>query len=215
MDIERINENTLKLAISYNDIEERGFTKDEIWYNRDKGEELFWVMMDELNDDQFEINGPLWIQVVAKEVGLELTVTVVSNPGDFFNEAPFDASNKDGQFGNLFDHESIADMKAEFAEEEAVLLEEIVFELAQFDDMIPLAASISESFDAINELYVMDDQYYLYIDLRSLSDIDQQQDYLSPIREFSTPSKKTIHLLQEYGKVIMEVDSFKLTREFF
>ncbi|HEY9582407.1 MAG TPA: adaptor protein MecA, partial [Savagea sp.] len=31
MDIERINENTLKLFISYTDIEERGFTKDEIW----------------------------------------------------------------------------------------------------------------------------------------------------------------------------------------
>lgn len=214
MDIERINENTLKLAISYNDIEERGFTKDEIWYNRDKGEELFWVMMDELNDDQFEINGPLWIQVVAKEVGLELTVTIVSNPSDFFNETPFDATNKDSQFGNLFGHDSLNDVKTEFMEE-MILLEDIVFELDQFDDMIPLAASISENFDAINELYVMDGQYYLYIDLRSISDIDQQQDFLSPIREYSTPSNKTIHLLQEYGKLVMEVDSFRLTREFF
>lgn len=63
MDIERINENTLKLFISYHDIEERGFTKDEVWYNREKSEELFWSMMDEINDEEyFEVEGPLWIK---------------------------------------------------------------------------------------------------------------------------------------------------------
>ena len=34
MEIERINENTVKFYISYLDIEERGFDRDEIWYNK-------------------------------------------------------------------------------------------------------------------------------------------------------------------------------------
>lgn len=51
MEIERINEYTLKLYISYGDIEERGFDREEIWYNRERSEELFWEMMDEIHQE--------------------------------------------------------------------------------------------------------------------------------------------------------------------
>ena len=76
MEIERINENTVKFFLSYLDIEERGFTREEVWYNREKSEELFWEMMDEINEEaEFEVEGPLWIQVHAKKQGIEVTVT--------------------------------------------------------------------------------------------------------------------------------------------
>ncbi len=41
MEIERINDSTIKFYITYRDIEDRGFDRDEIWYNRERGEELF------------------------------------------------------------------------------------------------------------------------------------------------------------------------------
>lgn len=76
MDIERVNENTLKLFITYNDIEDRGYSREEIWYNRAKGEQLFWDMIDEVNtDDYFDVEGPIWIHINASEVGLEIIVT--------------------------------------------------------------------------------------------------------------------------------------------
>lgn len=40
MEIERINEHTVKFYISYGDIEDRGFDREEIWYNRERSEEL-------------------------------------------------------------------------------------------------------------------------------------------------------------------------------
>ena len=83
MEIERINENTVKFFLSYMDIEERGFTREEVWYNREKSEELFWDMMDEINDEaEFEAEGPLWIQVHAKKNGIEVTVTRANRPMD-------------------------------------------------------------------------------------------------------------------------------------
>ena len=91
MEIERINENTVKFFLSYMDIEERGFTREEVWYNRDKSEELFWEMMDEINDEaEFEVEGPLWIQVHAMNNGIEVTVTraQVSEDGEPI-ESPF------------------------------------------------------------------------------------------------------------------------------
>ena len=36
MEIESINENTVKFYISYIDIEERGFDREDIWYNRER-----------------------------------------------------------------------------------------------------------------------------------------------------------------------------------
>ena len=77
MEIERINENTIKFYISYMDIEDRGFDREEIWYNREKSEQLFWQVMDEVNynEEDFHMDGPLWIQVQALEKGLEIVVT--------------------------------------------------------------------------------------------------------------------------------------------
>src|SRR5690625_6568829 len=76
MEIERINENTIKFYISYLDIEDRGFNREEIWYNRERSEQLFWQVMDEAGSEEaFDIEGPLWIQVQAMEKGLEITVT--------------------------------------------------------------------------------------------------------------------------------------------
>ena len=87
MEIERINENTVKFYISYGDIEERGFDREEIWYNRERSEELFWEMMDEVHqEEEFIVEGPLWIQVQALDKGLEVLVTKaqVSKDGQKF-----------------------------------------------------------------------------------------------------------------------------------
>jgi len=86
LEIERINENTVKFYISYVDIESRGFEREEIWYNRERSEQLFWQMMDEVNyKEDFPVEGPLWIQVQALEKGLEIIVTKaqISNEHSF------------------------------------------------------------------------------------------------------------------------------------
>lgn len=76
MEIERINEHTVKFYMSYGDIEDRGFDREEIWYNRERSEELFWEVMDEVHEEEeFAVEGPLWIQVQALDKGLEIIVT--------------------------------------------------------------------------------------------------------------------------------------------
>lgn len=43
MEIERVNDSTIRFFITYKDIEARGFEREEIWYNRERGEELFMI----------------------------------------------------------------------------------------------------------------------------------------------------------------------------
>ena len=45
-----------------------------LWSNRKRGEGFFWSMMDEINEEEdFVVEGPLWIQVHAFEKGVEVT----------------------------------------------------------------------------------------------------------------------------------------------
>ncbi len=102
MEIERINENTVKFFLSYMDIEERGFTREEVWYNREKSEELFWDMMDEINDEaEFEVEGPLWIQVHAKKNGIEVTVTRANTADGQISESPFGSDDQHDVFHEI------------------------------------------------------------------------------------------------------------------
>src|SRR5699024_12677549 len=75
MEIERINENTVKFYISYLDIENHGFEKEEIWYNSERSEQLFWNMMDEVNfKEDLSVEGRLWIEV--QEIVKGITIVV-------------------------------------------------------------------------------------------------------------------------------------------
>ena len=48
MRIERVDDTTVKLFITYGDIEARGFSREDLWTNRKRGEEFFWSMMVQL-----------------------------------------------------------------------------------------------------------------------------------------------------------------------
>lgn len=217
MDMERINENTLKLFISYLDIEERGFTKDEIWYNREKGEELFWVMMEEINDGiDFEMDGPLWIQVVAKEQGLELTVTTAKLNSDGLLDLPSNLEDKRKFFENAF---SGVDLKPdEFEEifgESDESFDGYTFVLNEFDDIIDIAYRMPAEVDFDNSLYEMDGKFYLHVEFDEDYLMEDLENYLSVISEFADEADTTIHLLEEYGKPIMEEHCFETVRKYF
>ncbi|MDR4210923.1 adaptor protein MecA, partial [Bacillus thuringiensis] len=80
MRIERVDDTTVKLFITYSDIEARGFSREDLWSNRKRGEEFFWSMMDEINEEEeFVVEGPLWIQVHAFEKGVEVTISKSKN----------------------------------------------------------------------------------------------------------------------------------------
>ncbi|HWI47559.1 MAG TPA: adaptor protein MecA [Rummeliibacillus sp.] len=217
MDMERINENTLKLFISYLDIEERGFTKDEIWYNRDKGEELFWVMMEEITDDiDFEMDGPLWIQVVAKETGLELTVTSAKFTSDGLLDLPSSLEEKRKFFENAFNG---MDIKSHEFDEIFIDSDEYIdgytFVLNEFDDIIDIAYRMPEEANFENSLYEMDGKYYLHVEFDEEYSMEELENYLSVISEGAEEADTTIHLLEEYGNAIMADHCFETVREFF
>ena len=217
MEIERINENTVKFFLSYIDIEERGFTREEVWYNRDKSEELFWEMMDEVNDEsEFEIEGPLWIQVHAMSGGIEVTVTraQVSEDGEP-TDSPFGIDdprklfpNDSGMYAN--DEDMMPDMGVGTQE-----WLDNVFVFKEFDDLIPLANRMT-GYIVNTSLYSYENNYYLHIGYEDETmDEARKTDLFSVVSEFGTPSNLTVHRLKEYGKVVMDSDVFTKIHHYF
>lgn len=231
MEIERINENTVKFYISYMDIEDRGFEREEIWYNRERSEQLFWQMMDEVNyKEGFNVEGPLWIQVQALEKGLEIIVT---NANISKNGESIQLSEEDGNTSGFSVNKNIENMLEEKFGKTNELDDEtteeegneeleaanlwIIVKFKDFEDVIQLSHYF-ENFEGSAEetLYHFDNAYYLYLEFsQDLLDENAQEDIISQVFEFGKDSELTIHLLEEYGKIIFEENTFEQVRKYF
>ncbi|AYA75132.1 adaptor protein MecA [Bacillus sp. Y1] len=221
MEIERINDNTVKFYISYGDIEERGFDRDEIWYNREKSEELFWEMMDEVHqEEEFMIEGPLWIQVQALDKGLEVLVTKaqISKDGQKFELPITDERLKDipvdERIEELLDQHfnTKADDEDDDSYEDTL---EFLIAFKDFEDLISLSnRNILE--DLSTKLYSFEGKYYLYVDFPEEEyDEEDIDNSLSLLLEYGHETAITIHRVEEYGKLIMSENVFSEIRRHF
>lgn len=225
MEIERINENTVKFYISYIDIEDRGFKREEIWYNREKSEQLFWQMMEEVNfKEDFTVEGPLWIQVQALEKGLEVVVTKaqISKNGENL-VLPTHNENKLGDHTNeqietllnnkFGKNNSVPELNTPEENKKSSLI--VYFN--NFEDVIQLSHYSKESMEeTISALYFYEGKYYLYVEfLEILFEDIEQEDLMSQIYEFANDSEITIHLLEAYGDIIFENDTFNQVKSYF
>jgi adapter protein MecA 1/2 len=222
MEIERINEYTVKFYISYLDIEERGFDRDEIWYNRERSEELFWEMMDEVHDEEdFMVEGPLWIQVQALDKGLEVIVTraQLSKDGqkielplseDKVRELPVDENIEsilDQHFNDDLDDKSDGSVE----EEEQQL--QFLIKFNDFEHIIALAQVPVSGF--VNSLYSLDKNYYLYVEFDEQHSDEDIENMLSIILEYGQESRMTIHRVTEYGKEIIVNEALDVVKKHF
>ncbi|MGM8212674.1 adaptor protein MecA [Virgibacillus sp. W0430] len=221
MEIERINENTVKFYISYIDIEDRGFEREEIWYNRERSEQLFWQMMDEVNyKEDFSVEGPLWIQVQALEKGLEIIVTKaqVSKNGESLELSVDDDetidSNVNEKMESILADKLQKDKDTEQEENDKPLA--VIVRFNNFEDVIQLSHYIhfTEETDFITTLYNYQNTYYMYLEFAPETEANQE-DILSQVFEYSEESDTTIHLLEAYGTKIIEDDVFHQIQSLF
>lgn len=225
MEIERINENTIKFYISYIDIEDLGYEREEIWYNRERSEQLFWHMMDEVNHkEDFNPEGPLWIQVQAMEKGLEVIVTKakVSKHDEHYglDDSEDDSLDISGEekiediLENTFGKSSDEEADSGFHEEKLWM----IFNFDDFEHLIELSHFMKSDYEIQEEsLYNYNDKYYLYVQF-SADALDEENiidDLTSKILEFANNSNISLHLLEEYGKKIIEENTFATISKHF
>ena len=181
MRLERLNYNKIKIFITLDDLFDRGLTKDDIWKDSIKWHQLFHDMLDEASETfDVEIQGSVAVEIFSMQAqGMVMIVTMDEQEEE---EEIFDDNFIDMQVtmeGNV----------------------EILFEFEEFEHVIQLAKQLSLIGFLGGKLYAMNNLYYLLIDNVCQ---DTQTQIAAIMAEYGNPSFISIHILNEYGKLVID-----------
>jgi Negative regulator of genetic competence, sporulation and motility len=190
MRLERLNGDRIKIFLTFDDLKERGITKDDMWHDLPRVEQLFRDMMLEADDELgFEANGPIDVEIFSLPAqGMVVIVSRGRSDRDQENE------NDDEDY----DDDDFIQMQVTMDESQDVL-----YQFNQFEDIITLAATLKELNIMNGSLYLLDHKYYLYFDEEKLADGTDLETLISLLAEFGSTSMMTIYRLEEYGKCLI------------
>ena len=220
MRIERVDDTTVKLFITYSDIEARGFKREDLWTNRKRGEEFFWNMMEEINEEEdFVVEGPLWIQVHAFEKGVEVTISKSKNE-DLINMSDEDNEQLDYQVNDLLSQTFDQDDSLEDLFEQRQQQKEsnhsqerndhkqqntrtVIVKFSDLEEVIDYAHHNDQVTDAFEDLlYSLNNIYYYAVHFDENVDQETINDSYSQLLEFAYPTDKSEVYLNDYAKII-------------
>lgn len=213
MRIERIDESTIKFFITYQDIEKRGYDKEDLWLNRKRGEEFFWSIMDEVNhehEEEFSMDGPLWIQVHAYDKGIEVVVSKSQDDKPFSMEQnPMDINNKDVE-------SFLENISGEKDQTVPTIKEPVMVRFADLEDLIKYSYEVEVDETQYEDLLIVHEGRYYYQIF-----FDHRMDYMDTERieakllEYSAPAETSNLIIEEYGNIIMSMNVRGKVRKVF
>ena len=218
MRIERVNESTLKFYLTYTDIEARGFKRDDLWTSRKKGEEFFWSVMEEVNQEEdFFFDGPLWIQVHAFDKGIEVVVTKSKNddlqlPED---DSDLNIDEKVNDFINNSMHSDseLRDLLMRASEESTEQFFIVHFD--DLEDVIQFSYHNYEDVDIEDLLYMYEGKYYYYVEFDDHMSEDAIHSYIAHLLEYANETQISNEQLDEYGKIVMSHNVKRQVKQYF
>ncbi|MRG86431.1 genetic competence negative regulator [Salinibacillus xinjiangensis] len=189
MRMERLDSNKFKIFLTFDDLVDRGFTKEELWKNFPKTHQMFQDMLFEASDELgFEIDGNLLVHVhLLQAQGMLIVVT------------------QDLEF---IDDEYV-EMKVTLDENK-----EFMFSFSDFESVIQVSNHLIQLGVKHASVYYWNNQYYMKLydqDLQLLN----KEGIIAVMSEFSFPSTVTSIRLKEYGKPIMEYDALYQIQTYF
>lgn len=234
MEMKQINETTLKITISMEDLEERGMELHDFLIPQEKTEEFFYSVMDELElPDNFKQSGMLSFRVTPRKDRLDVFVTKseinqdlnfddLAELGDVSQMSPEDffktLEQKMFEKGDVAAHKQLADIEEQ---EENGATEEVeetqdyvhyVLDFPSVEEVVSFAQTIDFPTEA-SELYKADGRYYMTV----LVSLENQPAYYSNIVfarliEHAHKADRTRAYLQEHGIQLMMDDALPLLR---
>ena len=224
MEMERINDNTIRVSIGNEDLAERGITFLDLLGNQKQIESFFYSILEEVDvDEQFQETDSVTFQVLPNQDGLELFISKNLPLDDMESIEGMEDNLLGDSFSNfLKEHIASHDKeKEELIDEEIDMvhygesIQEAVFRLDNFEALIVLAKNI-KLHNVLTYLYQFKDEYYLRVSFFSdeKSEGQMKNDY-SQIYEYAHRTNVTTDILEEYGEMIMERNALELTRYYF
>lgn len=191
MRLERLTSDKIKIFLTFDDLQERGISKDEIWLDIPKVHDLFREMISEASEELgFEAEGSVIVEVFAlPSQGMVILVTMTDDE-DFFDDS--------------FIELQIA----------VNVNEKLIFEFVDFEHIIQLAKRMKMYFIDQGILYYYDEKYYLIIEVNDIYLLNEET-FIALMNEYGTNSTTSKEILQEYGKIIFEKQALRQVNKYF
>ena len=223
MEIEHIDEDTIRVRIKNADLEARGYTFLDLLGNQQQIEEFFYAILEEVDlDNQFKDSEAVTFQVMPNPAGLELLISkdsevhedLVSNVDfekfdELFLEQELEELEEIEEYEDFEDEE----MNIEFDNQEEE--REIVVEFNNFEQMIQLAQNL-RTISGFSSLYQLNKKYY--IDFRLVKDDFSFRSFdenIAVILEYGVEAKLTSDILSEHADLLIEDHAFSTIYHYF
>ena len=215
MEIENINENTIRVMIGHEDLEERGVSFLDLLGNHREIENFFYSILEEVDiEDEFRSSEAVTFQVLPKGDGLELFISK-NLPNEEMLQNDEDSLDSDDV--TEFIQQQILNNEVEESDERISdeIEHQAIFAFDDFEQMIQLANNV-ELESAWTDIYLLDDVYYLVVHfwMENLSQMDVENQ-IARVLEYAEKSDRTNETLNEYAKLIMERNALERTRFYF
>ncbi|MBX9995759.1 genetic competence negative regulator [Priestia sp. YIM B13446] len=188
MRLERLNYNKLKVFLTYDDLKERGLTKEDLWTDTFKVKQLFREMIEQASQElNFEPTNSLSVEVFS----LQAQGMVVFVTKQYEEETSYGEFNED-EFEDFIEMQVMLDES-----------EDMFFEFDSFEDVIQLTKRMSNFYDTDSVLYSFEKRFYVLLDYHMLSPAEVGN-MIAVLAEYGNPSTITKHRVNEYGKMLVE-----------
>jgi len=192
MRLERLTANKIKIFLTSDDLFDRGLSKEDIWKDSIKWNQLFHDMLEEASEEfDVDIQGSVAVEVFSLQAqGMILIITV-------------DEVIEDEEI--LYDGFIEMQVRVEG-------YEDLLYEFDEFEDIIGLAKRLSTVNIFGGSLYAWNNRYYLLMDNLEAEIKIKAACVLS---EFGNASILSPYVLAEYGKRIIEQKAVETILHFF
>ena len=227
MEMERINENTIRVLVDSNDLEERGIKILDLLSDHKQTQDFFYSILKEVDSThQFQDNDSVTFQVMPTGNGLELFISKndqVNAMGDGRNDAITDyirqsiaQRRKDESSTNEADESLKADDYPISGNDSDTLTKLVVGRFDQFEDLIQYA-KVAEDNNVVSELYKYNDQYYLTLQyLITDENTDEEiKNQIALAYEYGNATNISSDYLAEHSKKLMEISALHLIQHYF
>ncbi|MFC4696717.1 adaptor protein MecA [Enterococcus aquimarinus] len=242
MEMEHINENTIRVLIKSEDLAARGFTFIDLLGNQQEIENFFYSILEEVDvNDEFKSSEAVTFQVLPKGDGLELFISKNISAEEFGSYEMFSNQFTEDELLSFLDQEE-TDEEAEILDsmieaiddknaakmsnsqiekpkkkpknKKVVVPRDYVFELLNFEAGVYLAGAVDLE-DAKTNLVNMDNHYYLSVHFPAEVSEGEIKNKIAHLAEFARLSEGSPDVLFEHGQIIMAEDALGTIKKYF
>jgi adapter protein MecA 1/2 len=192
MRLERLTANKIKIFLTSDDLFERGLSKEDIWKDSIKWDQLFQDMLKEASEEfNVEIQGSVAVEVFSLQAqGMIMIITV---------------EDTEDEEELLYDGFIEMQVRVEGSED-------LLYEFESIEDVIALSNRLMSMNITGGNLFSFNNRYYLFMNhLESLS-LEKTASILS---EYGDASILSPYVLVEYGNKIIENNAVETMYHYF